>query len=259
MEQQKLRTLLEELKQGNSTVDQVIDRLKMLPYESLNGFANLDNHRLLRAGFPEVIFAQGKTPDQVAEIFIRLQDHSRQVLATRVNAEMYAQIQDRLPGVSYHLSARVLYIDQDSERVKRPGILVLTAGTSDIPVAEEAAITAELMGNQVERIYDVGVAGLHRLLGHLAQVQKATVIIVAAGMEGALPSIVGGLVSAPIIAVPTSVGYGTSFQGLAALLGMLNSCANGVAVVNIDNGYGAGCLAAKINRLSTVGGEHESQ
>jgi NCAIR mutase (PurE)-related protein len=258
MEQQKLRTVLEELKQGNSTVDQVIDQLKMFPYESLNGFANLDHHRLLRTGFPEVIFAQGKTPDQVVEIFSRLQVHSRQVLATRVNAEMYSQIQDRLPGASYHPSARVLYIDQDLERVKRPGILVLTAGTSDMPVAEEAAITAELMGNQVERIYDVGVAGLHRLLDHLAQLQKATVIIVAAGMEGALPSVVGGLVSAPIIALPTSVGYGASFQGLAALLGMLNSCANGVGVVNIDNGFGAGCLAAKINRLSFKEVKNES-
>ena len=258
MEQQKLRTVLEELKLGNSTIDQVIDQLKMFPYELLNGFANLDHHRLLRTGFPEVIFAQGKTPDQVVEIFFRLQGHSRQVLATRVNAEMYAQIQDRLPGVSYHPSARVLYIDQDLERMKRPGILVLTAGTSDIPVAEEAAITSELMGNQVERIYDVGVAGLHRLLDHLAQLQKATVIIVAAGMEGALPSVVGGLVSAPIIALPTSVGYGASFQGLAALLGMLNSCANGVGVVNIDNGFGAGCLAAKINRLSFKEVKNES-
>jgi NCAIR mutase (PurE)-related protein len=259
MEQQKLRTLLEKLKQGDCTVDQVIDALKMLPYEPVDGFTNLDHHRLLRTGFPEVIFAQGKTPDQVVEIFLRLQGHSQQVLATRVNAEMYTQIQGRLPGAIYHPSARVLYIDQDLKRVKQPGILVLTAGTSDIPVAEEAAITSELMGNQVERTYDVGVAGLHRLLDHLPQLQKAKVIIVAAGMEGALPSVVGGLVSAPIIAVPTSVGYGASFQGLAALLGMLNSCASGVAVVNIDNGYGAGCLAAKINRLSTVEGEHESR
>lgn len=258
MEQQKLRILLEELKQGDSSVDQVIDALKMLPYEPIDGFAHLDHHRLLRTGFPEVIFAQGKTPDQIVEIFLRLQSCNQQVLATRVSAEIYSKIQDQLPGTTYHPSARVLYIDQDLKRVKRPGILVLTAGTSDIPVAEEAAITAELMGNQVERIYDVGVAGLHRLLGHLAQLQKARVVIVAAGMEGALPSVVGGLVSAPIIAIPTSVGYGASFQGLAALLGMLNSCANGVAVVNIDNGYGAGCLAAKINRVPTVEGEHES-
>jgi len=259
MEQQKLRSLLEELKQGDCTVDQVIDALKMLPYEPVDGFANLDHHRLLRTGFPEVIFAEGKTPDQVVEIFLRLQHHNQQVLATRVNAEMYSQIQDRLPGASYHPSARVVYIDQDSERIKQPGILVLTAGTSDISVAEEAAITAKLTGNQVERIYDVGVAGLHRLLDHLPHLQKAKVIIVAAGMEGALPSVVGGLVSAPIIAVPTSIGYGASFQGLAALLGMLNSCASGVAVVNIDNGYGVGCLAAKINRLSTVEDEHESR
>jgi NCAIR mutase (PurE)-related protein len=258
MEQQKLRILLEELKQGECTVDQVIDQLKMLPYESLNEYANVDHHRLLRTGLPEVIFAQGKTPDQVIEIFLHLKDRSRQVLATRVDTEMYAQIKDSLPGVCYHPSARVLCIDQDLERVKQPGILVLTAGTSDIPVAEEAAITAELMGNQVKRVYDVGVAGLHRLLDHLAQLQKAKVIIVAAGMEGALPSVVGGLVSAPIIALPTSVGYGASFQGLAALLGMLNSCANGVAVVNIDNGFGAGCLAAKINRLSYKEMENES-
>jgi NCAIR mutase (PurE)-related protein len=250
IEQQKLRILLEELKKGDCTVDQVIDQLKMLPYEPLKDFANLDHHRLLRTGLPEVIFAQGKTPDQVVEIFTHLQDQSQQVLATRVNLEMYSQIRDRLPGASYHPSAQVLYIDRDTEKVKQPGILVLTAGTSDIPVAEEAAITAELMGNQVERIYDVGVAGLHRLLDHQAQLQKANVMIVAAGMEGALPSVIGGLVAAPIIALPTSVGYGASFQGLAALLGMLNSCANGVAVVNIDNGFGAGCLAAKINNLS---------
>jgi len=250
MDQKELRALLENLTRGDCTVDQVIDQLKLLPYESLSGFANLDHHRALRTGFPEVIFAQGKTPDQVVEIFMRLQNRNKQVLATRVDAEMYLKIRDLLPGVSYHPSARVLYIDQDPERVKRPGILVLSAGTSDIPFAEEAAITAELMGNQVERVYDVGVAGLHRLLDHLAQLQKARVIIVAAGMEGALPGVVGGLVSAPIIALPTSVGYGASFQGLAALLGMLNSCANGVAVVNIDNGFGAGCLAARINQLA---------
>lgn len=259
MEDQQLRTLLEALKQGKSTVEQVIDKLKILPYESLNGFANLDHHRLLRTSLPEVIYAQGKTPDQVVDIFLRLQSHSRQVLATRVNAEMYTQIKERLPGVIYHSPARILYIDLDLERIKRPGILILTAGTSDIPVAEEAAITAELMGNQVERIYDVGVAGLHRLLDRIAQLQQAKVIIVVAGMEGALPSVVGGLIPAPIIAVPTSIGYGASFQGLAALLGMLNSCANGVAVVNIDNGFGAGCLAAKINLLTKVEVEHETR
>jgi pyridinium-3,5-biscarboxylic acid mononucleotide synthase len=250
MDQEKLRTLLEGLQQGDCSIDQVISQLKTFPYEDVNGFANLDHHRSLRTGFPEVIFAQGKTPDQVAEIFLRLQAGSPQVLATRVSAEMYAQIQGRLPGATYDPGARLLYIDADLERVKQPGIMVLTAGTSDIPVAEEAAITAELMGNQVERIYDVGVAGLHRLIGRLERLQAASVIVVVAGMEGALPSVVGGLVSAPIIAVPTSVGYGASFQGLSALLGMLNSCAAGVAVVNIDNGFGAGTLAAKINRLA---------
>lgn len=249
MEQQKLRTLLEELQQGNCTVEQVIDRLKLLPFEPVNGFANLDHHRAIRTGFPEVIFAQGKSPEQVAEIFIRLQARSKQVLATRVSADMYAQIQNKLPDAIYHPSAQVLYIDQEIDRVKKPGIIILSAGTSDISVAEEAAITAELMGNQVERIFDVGVAGLHRLLDHLPKLQNAKVLIVVAGMEGALPSVVGGLVSSPIIAVPTSIGYGSSFQGLAALLGMLNSCASGIAVVNIDNGFGAGCLAAKINRL----------
>jgi NCAIR mutase (PurE)-related protein len=249
VELEKLRSLLEELSQGNCTIDQVIEQFKQLPYQSLNGFANLDHHRLLRTGFPEVIFAQGKTSEQVLEIFLNLKDHNPQVLATRVSAEMYQEIRGRLPGVTYHAAARILYIDQNPTRVKQTGVLVVTAGTADIPVAEEAGITAELFGNQVERIYDVGVAGLHRLIDHLPLLQKARVIVVVAGMEGALPSVVGGLVSAPIIAVPTSVGYGASFQGLAALLGMLNSCANGVAVVNIDNGFGAGCLAARINQL----------
>jgi NCAIR mutase (PurE)-related protein len=250
MDQDRLRTVLEGLSRGDSTIEEVLEQLKLLPYEGLNSFANLDHHRSLRTGFPEVILAQGKTAQQVLEIFLRLQENSQQILATRVSAETYSQIKDRLPGVTYHPVAHMLYIDFDPDRAKQPGILVLTAGTSDIPVAEEAAITAELMGNQVERIYDVGVAGLHRLINHLPVLQKARVIVAAAGMEGALPSVVAGLVSVPIIAVPTSVGYGASFQGLAALLGMLNSCANGVAVVNIDNGFGAGCMAAKINCLS---------
>jgi hypothetical protein len=168
---------------------------------------------------------------------------------------MYLQIRERLPDAIYHPDARVLYLDRNNEREKLPGVLVLSAGTSDIPIAEEAAITAELMGNKVERIYDVGVSGLHRLLDRLPILQKAHVIVVVAGMEGALPSVVGGLVEVPIVAVPTSIGYGASFQGLAALLGMLNSCANGVAVVNIDNGFGAGSLAAKINRLTIKGKE----
>lgn len=249
MELDKLRSLLEGIRDGNCTIDHAIDQLKQLPYQPLNGFANLDHHRTLRTGFPEVILAQGKTNEQVIEIFISLKNCYPQVLATRVSAEMYKEIQGRIPDAIYHAAARILYIDQNPGRVKQAGVLVVTAGTADIPVAEEAAITAELHGSQVERIFDVGVAGLHRLIDCLPRLQKARVIIVVAGMEGALPSVVGGLVSAPIIAVPTSVGYGASFQGLAALLGMLNSCSNGVAVVNIDNGYGAGCLAARINQL----------
>ena len=252
MELDKLRVLLEELKQGNCTIDQAVEQLKQLPFQSLNGFANLDHHRSMRTGFPEVIFAQGKTNEQVIEIFLTLKERYPQVLATRVSAEMAQEIRHRIPDVTYHAAARIVYIDKDPAREKQAGILVVTAGTADIPVAEEAAITAELHGNQVERIYDVGVAGLHRLIGHLPRLQKARVIIVVAGMEGALPSVVGGLVSAPIIAVPTSVGYGASFQGLAALLAMLNSCASGVAVVNIDNGYGAGCIAARINQMAAL-------
>lgn len=250
MEQEQLYLILEQLSQGKTTVEEVIDNLKLLPFEGVNGIANIDHHRALRTGFPEVILAQGKTPRQVVDIFLKLMERSRQVLATRVSEEMYGQIREALPQATYHSLAHLLSLDLDQERDKRPGIIVVTAGTSDIPVAEEAAITAELMGNQVQRIYDVGVAGLHRLISYLPALQKARVIIAVAGMEGALPSVVAGLVSAPVIAVPTSVGYGASFQGLAALLGMLNSCANGVAVVNIDNGFGAGCMAGKINRLS---------
>lgn len=252
MELDKLRSLLEELSHGDCTVDQAIEQLKQLPFQLIGDFAHLDHHRSLRTGFPEVIFAQGKTNEQVTQIFLSLAEHNPRVLATRVSPEMAQEIQIRLPGVTYHPAARILYIDQDPDREKQSGILVMTAGTADIPVAEEAAITAELMGNQVERIYDVGVAGLHRLIDYLPLLQKARVVVVVAGMEGALPSVVGGLVSAPLIAVPTSVGYGASFHGLAALLAMLNSCANGVGVVNIDNGYGAGCLAARINQLPAL-------
>lgn len=250
MQKEKLTSLLEELVRGQRTIDEVVEQLKTLPYESVDGFANLDHHRALRTGFPEVIFAERKTPEQIVRIFQRLRQECKQVMATRLSEEVFRQIKDQVPEAIYHPAARILYLDTDNGRDRLPGVLVLSAGTSDIPVAEEAAITAELMGSQVERIFDVGVAGLHRLLDRLPRLQQANVIIVVAGMEGALPSVVGGLVSAPVIAVPTSVGYGASFQGLAALLGMLNSCASGVAVVNIDNGFGAGCLAARINRLS---------
>ncbi len=249
MDQNRLISLLEQYKHDQCSLEEVLRELKNLPYESVDNFANLDHHRSLRTGFPEVIMGQGKTAQQILEIFTRLQQRSKQVIATRVSAEIYAQIGGSLPEAAYDPASRMLYRDTDRERAKQQGILVVTAGTSDIPVAEEAAITAEVMGNEVKRIYDVGVAGLHRLLNRLPELQQARVIIVVAGMEGALPSVVAGLVSAPIIAVPTSIGYGASFQGLAALLGMLNSCANGVSVVNIDNGFGAGSIAARINHL----------
>jgi NCAIR mutase (PurE)-related protein len=253
MDPDRLRIILEELSQGRTSVPQALEQLKLYPYEPIDAFANLDHHRALRTGFPEVIYAEGKTPEQVAEIFQRLADLERggsQVLATRVSPEMYAQLQEKLPEAVYHPAGRVLTLDRQPERPRTDGIVVVTAGTADIPVAEEAAITAELMGNRVCRIFDVGVAGLHRLLDRLPALQQGRVIVVVAGMEGALPSVVGGLVAAPVIAVPTSVGYGASFGGVAALLGMLNSCASGIAVVNIDNGFGAGTLAAKINRLA---------
>jgi pyridinium-3,5-biscarboxylic acid mononucleotide synthase len=244
------RKLLEDLKSGNVTTDEALQRLVLMPYENVNGFANLDHHRALRTGSPEVIFAQGKTPEQVIEIFKRLSEQNDQVLATRVSNDMYQSVKDHLPDATYHPAAHLFYLDRDQNREKKSGILVLSAGTADIPVAEEAAITAELSGNRVDRYYDVGISGLHRILDKLPQIQSAHVIIAVAGMEGALPSVVGGLTSAPVIAVPTSIGYGASFNGLAALLAMLNSCANGVAVVNIDNGFGAGCIASRINALA---------
>lgn len=249
MDEENLRNLIKQFELGDIYMEDFLKRMQDPENESTEDYAKLDHHRSERTGIPEVIYTPGKTADQVVDIFKKLQQTSQQVLATRVDADLYNKISDQLPDAIYHPVGRLLYIDKDVDQIKLPGILVLSAGTSDIPVAEEAAVTAELMGSRVERIYDVGVAGLHRLINHLPQINKANVIIVVAGMEGALPSVVGGLVTAPVIAVPTSVGYGTSFQGIAALLGMLNSCAPGVAVVNIDNGFGAGCMAVKINRL----------
>ena len=249
MEEYQIRGLLEEVQRGAVGVEEAMGRLRSLPFEGVGNFANLDHHRALRCGFPEVVFGQGKTPDQVVQIVQRLAEKNDRVLVTRVSAEMRAEIGDRLPEAVYHPLPRLLIIDRSAPYTKQPGIVVATGGTADVPVAEEAALTAELMGHQVERIYDVGVAGLHRLLARLDKLQAARVVVAVAGMEGALPSVVGGLVSAPVIAVPTSVGYGASFQGLAALLTMLNSCATGVSVVNIDNGFGAGYLAALINRI----------
>lgn len=226
-----------------------MDALKHLPYEDLD-YVKIDHHRMLRQGFPEVVFAQGKTVAQVAGIFARLAECNRSVLATRATLEMFEAVKAVVPAAEYYEIARMIVVSKE-KRVpdKTRTILVMTAGTSDIPVAEEAALTAEVMGNEVRRVFDVGVAGIHRLLAQRQVIEEANVIIVVAGMEGALASVVGGLADKPVIAVPTSIGYGANFGGLAALLAMLNSCAAGIAVVNIDNGFGAGRLASIINKM----------
>jgi NCAIR mutase (PurE)-related protein len=226
-------------------VDEALDRLRTLPYEDL-GFAEVDHHRPLRTGSPEVVLGQGKTPEQIAAIAERLARSGR-LLVTRATPEAYRAVKERLPGAVYHAEARAITLDTVGAP-RLPGVAVCCAGTSDLPVAEEAAVTAEIMGAAASRYYDIGVAGLHRLLDKLDALRRANAVVVVAGMEGALPSVVAGLVPCPVIAVPTSVGYGASFQGLAPLLAMLNACAPGVAVVNIDNGFGAGYLAALINR-----------
>jgi len=251
MQQEFLYQLLNEVKDQTMPVEKAVERLRLLPFEEFGEEVHLDHHRSLRSGFPEVVFAQGKTPSQIVEIFHKLAQTNNQVLVTRLEEQVYEQIRaELLPEAQYNPKSRTLILDKQPQRQRLRGITVVTAGTADLPVAEEAAVTAEIMGNQVERIIDVGVSGLHRLLNYLPKLQAAHVIIVAAGMEGALPSVVGGLVAVPVIAVPTSVGYGANFGGVSALLAMLNSCANGVAVMNIDNGYGAGVLASKINRLA---------
>jgi NCAIR mutase (PurE)-related protein len=244
---ENLKNLLEEVKAGKLEIETAIERLRDLPYEDL-GFAMVDHHRQLRKGFPEVILCKGKTIEQIVEISQRILSKGGNLLATRATYEVYEALQQIEPAAQYNELGRTISVVQTPPEM-REGILVVTAGTSDIPVAEEALETAQIMGNQVERLYDVGVAGLHRLLGNREKLFKARVIIVVAGMEGALASVVGGLVDKPVIGVPTSVGYGASFGGVAALLSMLNSCASGVAVVNIDNGFGAGYIAALINKL----------
>jgi NCAIR mutase (PurE)-related protein len=250
MDETRIRDLLEALQRGDLSVGDAVERLRGLPYEDL-GFAALDNHRSLRTGFPEVVLGEGKTAEQIATITTRLAAGHETVLVTRASIEAYHAVKEALPDAAYHADARAITLDR-SAREKRPGVVVCCAGTSDVPVAEEAAVTAEIMGSAADRMYDVGVAGLHRLLDKLQRLRAARAIVVVAGMEGALPSVVAGLVAAPVVAVPTSVGYGASFGGLAPLLAMLNACAAGVSVVNIDNGFGAGYLAAVINRQSAA-------
>jgi NCAIR mutase (PurE)-related protein len=247
MNAETLKKLFGQVRNGKLSPDEAVERLRHLPFEDL-GFAKLDHHRALRQGMPEVIFAQGKTPNQVAEIFQRLAAHGGNVLATRATEDQYTAVAAALPHAEFRPLARAIVLKRDRKQHGKGVIVVVSAGTSDIPVAEEAVVTAELMGNKVQHIYDVGVAGIHRLLAHRTALAKARVIVVCAGMEGALPSVVGGLVGVPVIAVPTSVGYGAAFKGLAALLGMMNSCASNVSVVNIDNGFGAGYVASHINR-----------
>jgi len=251
MDSQALRKLFEQVRKKRLSPDEAVERLRHLPFEDL-GFAKIDHHRALRQGMPEVIFAQGKTPRQVADIFTRLAAHGGNVLATRATEEQFAAVAAAVDLTEYRPEyrpiARAIVLKRDRKLHGKGVIVIVSAGTSDIPVAEEAVVTAELMGNHVQHIYDVGVAGIHRLLAHRGALAKARVIVVCAGMEGALPSVVGGLVGVPVIAVPTSVGYGAAFEGLAALLGMMNSCASNVSVVNIDNGFGAGYVASLINR-----------
>ena len=242
---------MQAIEAGALSVEEGLERLRRLPYEDI-GFAEIDHHRALRKGFPEVILGEGKTTEQVVAIAERLLAGSDRLLVTRVDRECYEAVKARVPDAVYHPQARAITAERGKE-ARRPGVAVLCAGTSDLAVAEEAAVTAELMGSQAERLYDVGVAGIHRLLDKLETLRGANALVAVAGMEGALPSVVAGLVAAPVIAVPTSVGYGASFRGLAPLLAMLNACAPGVAVVNIDNGFGAGYLAAVINRLAWQG------
>jgi hypothetical protein len=248
MDQEQLRSLFEQVRNGAVDIDAAMVRMRHMPFEDL-GFAKVDHHRALRHGIPEVIFAKGKTPDQVVAIAGSLLENSHNVLITRADRECAAAVAAGLPGGDYAPLSSTIRFWRDRTIHGKGRIMVVCAGTSDMPVAEEAQITAEVMGNEVEVIYDIGVAGIHRLLGSRERLTEARVIVVCAGMEGALPSAVGGLVSCPVIAVPTSVGYGASFHGLAALLGMLNSCASNVTVVNIDNGFGAGYVASLINRL----------
>ncbi len=250
MNPQKILELLNRVRERKISPQKALDSLKTLPFEDLE-FARIDLHRHLRKGFPEVIYGQGKSVEQIVKIARKIKKSGSAVLGTRIEKEVFQKLKVNFPEAEYYPQAKIFILRPESKgKIKPKGkILVISAGTSDIPVAEEAALTCEVMGNKVERLYDVGVAGIHRFLAHLDKLKKARVIIVVAGMEGALPSVVGGLVDKPVIAVPTSIGYGASFGGIAPLLAMLNSCASGIVVVNIDNGFGAGCAASLINQL----------
>ncbi len=252
MRPETLRTLLEQVRSGSLDVSaaqsQLATSMRRAPFEDV-GFARVDHHRAIRQGFPEVVFGEGKTPEQVAEISARIVGAGHSLLVTRTGGEAFAAVAERVAGAMFHETARIISHTADPRLTGQGTVLVVSGGTSDQRVAEETVVTSEVMGNRVERLYDVGVAGLHRLLAEQTRLEQARVVVVVAGMEGALPSVVGGLVSVPVIAVPTSVGYGASLGGVAALLSMLNSCATGVAVVNIDNGFGAGAMASIINHL----------
>ncbi len=249
MNKEFLKTMLKSVRQGELSIDDALQSLRQLPFQDI-GCAQVDHHRHLRQGMPEMIFGEGKTAEQIVAIITAMADRNGNILVTRLDSEKAKNVVRAFPAAHYHAEARCLtLVSLPSEPRGRGTILVVSAGTSDIPVAAEALVTAQFLGNQVEQIYDVGVAGIHRLLARREQLAAAAVIIVVAGMEGALPSVVGGLVDKPVIAVPTSVGYGASFGGIAALLGMLNSCAAGVTVVNIDNGFGAACAASLMNRI----------
>lgn len=248
MDKDQLKSLLEQVRDGAMEVEQALERLRHMPFETL-GYATIDHHRAIRVGMPEVVFGKGKTVEQTVNIASRLLERAANVLVTRTTPEAFEAVRASYPEAEYFPLSGALRVWRDRTPKGKGKLLVVSAGTTDLPVAEEAVVTAEVMGNEVQQVHDVGVAGIHRLLGQYELLRQARVIVVCAGMEGALPSAVGGMVSCPVIAVPTSVGYGASFHGLAALLGMLNSCASNVSVVNIDNGFGGGYVASLINRL----------
>ena len=248
MNTQSLEKVLKNVQQGELSVTEALNRLKYFSYDDI-GHTKIDNHREFRTGYPEVIYCSGKTPEQVRDIFKTMRERDDNVIATRADREIYKVVSESVPEAEFHETASIITFKQKEIVYTDTSISIVSAGTSDMPVAEEAGVTADFFGNPVKRFYDVGVAGIHRLYKNIEEINKSRVIIVIAGMEGALPSVVGGLVDKPVIAVPTSIGYGANFQGLSALLGMLTSCASGISVVNIDNGFGAGYVASMINKL----------